>query len=256
MGPQIGAWKDWGITRRERTGSSPLPRAKPRPHIRGQNPGRRGDSDSPPALRPPTPSPQPRSPSTRSRGLSRNAAARVDRVSGRTRAPSSLGTRTSALRVPAHSSSWKHGEGSFSSAGRGESGQDRREDVGPCRFPKRLPGALHLEAGGDGNARTVRQLRAKTRGRAARGDSRARAARCAVGTGLLAVSCLITPFFHTPGRNGQAELTVPHLWIEAPGETRGSETDAERPLSIVSYLLVTWASAVPQKNTRRATYVI
>lgn len=50
------------ITRRVRTGAAPLPRARPRPHVRGQSPGRRGGSDSPPALRPPPPSSQPPKP--------------------------------------------------------------------------------------------------------------------------------------------------------------------------------------------------
>lgn len=43
------------ITRGERTGASPLPRAPYRPHIRGQSPGRRCGSDSPPTLRAPLP---------------------------------------------------------------------------------------------------------------------------------------------------------------------------------------------------------
>ena len=144
-----------------------------------------------------------RNPWTRRRSHSRNASAAVGSVSGRTCAPSSRETRPSALRIPAQSSSWKYGAGpqvggSLPFGGRGESGRDRRQGLGPCHLPKRLPCALHLEAGRDGNARTVQQLRAKARGRAAWGDSGARAARCAVGTGPVAISCLFTRFLHTP----------------------------------------------------------
>lgn len=173
--------------------ASPLPRAGPRPYIRCQSPGPRGGSDSPPTLRPPPPSPQPPLPSTLPPSLSRNAAAaRVQFPAGRVPLLP-VRARPSAPSVPARRSNWKNGGGScvggpFPSAGRGESGRGGRRGLGRRHLPRGLPGALHLEAGRDGNARTVRPLCGKARGRAARGDSGACAARCAVGTGPVAIS--------------------------------------------------------------------
>uniref|UniRef100_A0ABI7W6P6 NSL1 component of MIS12 kinetochore complex n=1 Tax=Felis catus TaxID=9685 RepID=A0ABI7W6P6_FELCA len=70
--------------------------------------------------------------------------------------------------------------GPFPSEGRGDSGRGGRRGFGRRHLPRGLPGALHLEAGRDGNARTVRPRCGKAGGRAARGDSGACAARCAV----------------------------------------------------------------------------
>lgn len=106
---------------------------------------------------------------------------------------------TSAPRVPAPASNWENGGGSrvgepFASAGRGASGRDRRPHSGPRYSPRGLPRALHLEAGRAGAGGTVRPLRATARGRAAGGDSGARAARRAVGTGPVAGTCRFTLF--------------------------------------------------------------
>lgn len=181
--------------------------------------------------------------------LSRRASAgtlplqRVEFPAGRVLLPP-LRARPSAPRVPARSSNWKNGGvscvgGPFPSAGRGESGRGRRRDLGRRHLPRGLPGALHLEAGRDGNARTVRPLCGKARGRAARGDSGARSPRCAVGTGPVAISCLITPLPYTrleaqkEPTAGFARLTVPPAPVEAAGETQGVEIDAS-----VSWVLI------------------
>ena len=110
--------------------------------------------------------------------------------------------RPSAPRVPARDSNRRNGAGvcvggPFSSEGRGDSGRGGRRGIGRRHLPRGLPGALHLEAGRDGNARTVRPRRGKAGGRAARGDSGACAARCAVGTGPVSISCLNIPLTRT-----------------------------------------------------------
>ncbi|XP_048968046.1 kinetochore-associated protein NSL1 homolog isoform X7 [Canis lupus dingo] len=116
--------------------------------------------------------------------LSRNASAAAARASGRTRV-SRPPSRPSAPTVPARGSNWKDGGGSrvggpFPSAGRGERGAAGRRGVGRRQLPGGLPGALHVEAGRDGNGRAVRPLRGQARGRAAGGDSGPCAAGCAV----------------------------------------------------------------------------
>ncbi|XP_025258500.1 kinetochore-associated protein NSL1 homolog isoform X2 [Theropithecus gelada] len=64
--------------------------------------------------------------------------------------------------------------------GQGASDGDRESGLGLRHSPRGLSGALHLEAGCDRNATTVRPLCAKAWGRFAGGDSGARAARCPV----------------------------------------------------------------------------
>lgn len=140
----------------------------------------------------------------------------------------------SAPRVPAPASNWENGGGSrvgepFTSAGRGAGGRDRRPHPGPRHSPRGLPRALHLEAGGAGAGGTVRPLRATARGRAAGGDSGARAARRAVGTGPIVGTC---PFTHFPGLGAReaarAELAVPTLRKSSRRSARGRDRSSGR----------------------------